>query len=150
MFGYSPTVQDRSGEITAAGQLQGAQGLAGGITTAASGISGALDKITGLKMQAAQADSTAALAGQMGIIDPESVQMIQGLPWQQKISIAPNMIQMIGQQQKALYRNAFLGQRQQKTASAAAGKSMGIMPWNSTPAPGGLGSGGGVADDYSQ
>jgi hypothetical protein len=127
MFGYNPTVQDRSGEITAAGQLQGAQGLAGGITTAASGISGALDKISGLKMQAAQTDATAALAQKMGLFnsanDPDgmnALHMIEATPWNQKINIGPSIVQMAGQQALMSYRNAMLGQGQQRVDQAAA------------------------------
>jgi hypothetical protein len=128
MFGYSPTVQDRSGEITAAGQLQGAQGLAGGITTAASGISGALDKISGLKMQAAQTDATAALAQKMGLFnsanDPDgmnALHMIEATPWNQKINIGPSIVQMAGQQALMSYRNSMLGQGQQKLDQKGAG-----------------------------
>jgi hypothetical protein len=128
MFGYNPTVQDRSGEITAAGQLQGAQGLAGGITTAASGISGALDKITGLKMQAAQTDATAALAQKMGLFnsanDPDgmnALHMIEATPWNQKINIGPSIVQMAGQQALMSYRNSMLGQGQQKLDQKGAG-----------------------------
>ena len=51
MFGYSPTVNDRSGEITAASQLQGAQGMAGGINQAAGGISDAIKQMNQIKMQ---------------------------------------------------------------------------------------------------
>ena len=51
MFGYNPTVQDRSGEITAAGQLQGAQGMASGIGTASQGITGAIDQLNKLSQQ---------------------------------------------------------------------------------------------------
>jgi hypothetical protein len=128
MFGYNPTVQDRSGEITAAGQLQGAQGLAGGITTAASGISGALDKITGLKMQAAQADATAALAQKMGLFnsanDPDgmnALHMIEATPWNQKINIGPSLIQMIGQKTMADRLTMLSAQGQQKLDQKGAG-----------------------------
>jgi hypothetical protein len=128
MFGYNPTVQDRSGEITAACQLQGAQGLAGCITTAASGISGALDKISGLKMQAAQTDATAALAQKMGLFnsanDPDgmnALHMIEATPWNQKINIGPSIVQMAGQQALMSYRNSMLGQGQQKLDQKGAG-----------------------------
>ena len=130
MFGYNPTVNDRSGEIQAAGQLQGAQGLAGGITQAASGISGAMDKISGLKMQAAQTDSTAALANQMGIIDADAYATIKATPWQEKINLGPSLIQLVGQQQTALYRNALLGQGQQRVDQAASTASTKATPMN--------------------
>ncbi len=97
MFGYNPTVQDRSGEITAAGQLQGAQGLAGGISQVGSSISGAMDKLSGLQMQAAQADATAGLAHKMGFIDADAYNTIKALPWQEKISVGPSLIQLVGQ-----------------------------------------------------
>jgi len=42
MFGYNPTVNDRSGEISAAGQLAGATGIANGISSAGESISSGL------------------------------------------------------------------------------------------------------------
>lgn len=39
MFGYNPTVNDRSGEISAAGQLAGATGIAEGISSAGQSLS---------------------------------------------------------------------------------------------------------------
>jgi hypothetical protein len=153
MFGYAPTVNDNSGEIKAAGTIKGAEGISSGISQAASGISGALDKLTAYKMQADQADSTAALAGKMKIIDPEAVQMIQALPWNQKVSIAPNLIQMVGQKTAADHYAAMMSIAQQNAnikAGSAALKNTGINPWNSTPAPGGLGSSGAGVDDSAQ
>ena len=114
MFGYNPTVQDRSGEISAAGQLQGAQGLAGGISQVGSSISGAIYKLASYKLQADQADSTAAIAAQMGVIDPESVKMIQALPWQQKVTLGSNLIQLVGQKTMADRYAAMAGIAQQK------------------------------------
>jgi len=154
MFGYNPTVQDRSGEIQAAGNLEGAkalsQGLGAGISQAGQSISGAMDKISALQMQAASADATVDLAHKMGIIDSKAVDMIHALPWQQKVTIAPNMIQMIGQKTTADHYAMIMGLGQQKLNNASTIKNTGIRPWDSTSAPGGLGSGGGLSDDNSQ
>jgi hypothetical protein len=128
MFGYNPTVQDRSGEITAAGQLQGAQGLAGGITAAASGISGALDKISGLKMQAAQTDSTAALAHRMGIIDADAFNTIRATPWAEKINLGPSLIQLVGQKTMADRYAMMAGLSQQKLDQQGASSSTKTTP----------------------
>lgn len=128
MFGYNPTVQDRSGEITAGGQLQGAQGIAGGITAAASGISGALDKISGLKMQAAQADSTAALAHKMGIIDADAYNTIKATPWAEKINLGPSLIQLVGQKTMADRYAMMAGLSQQKLDQQGASSSTKTTP----------------------
>ena len=151
MFGYNPLVTDRSGEIFGAGTIKGAEGLAGGITSAAGSISGAINQINQLKLQAGQADATVDLAHQMGIIDSGAVDMIHALPWQQKVTIAPNMIQMIGQKTTADHYAMMMGLGQQKLNNASTIKNTGIMPWSSVPAPGGLGGSGGTgADDNSQ
>jgi hypothetical protein len=42
MFGYNPTVNDRSGELQAAGNLAGAQGIASGIQSAGQSIGAGL------------------------------------------------------------------------------------------------------------
>jgi hypothetical protein len=135
MFGYNPTVNDRSGEITAAGQLQGSQGLSSGISQAAQGISGAMDKISGLKLQAAQTDATAGLAQKMGLFnsanDPDganALAMIQATPWNQKINIGPSIVQMAGQQALMSYRNSMLGQGQQRLDNAGATASTKATP----------------------
>jgi hypothetical protein len=151
MFGYAPTVNDNSGEIRAAGTIKGAEGLAGGITSAAGSISGAINQINQLKLQAGQADATVDLAHKMGIIDSGAVDMIHALPWQQKVTIAPNMIQMIGQKTTADHYAMMMGLGQQKLNNASTIKNTGIMPWSSTPAPGGLGgsaAAGDSADSY--
>lgn len=125
MFGYSPTVNDRSGEIQAAGQLQGSQGLASGITAASGSITSAMDKISGLKLQAAQTDATAGIAQKMGLFnsanDPDganALAMIQATPWNQKISIGPSIVQLAGQQALMSYRNTMAGQGQQRLDNA--------------------------------
>ena len=43
MFGYAPQVTDRSGELPAAGQLKGADGIASGIQSVGQSIGGALE-----------------------------------------------------------------------------------------------------------
>lgn len=103
MFGYNPTVQDRSGEITAAGTIKGAEGMAGGINQAAGSISGAIDKIDQLKMKAGQTDAAALAAQKMGIFNSEqdpdgaqALQMIQNTPYQYKADIMPSLLQMVG------------------------------------------------------
>lgn len=42
MFNYSPTVQDQSGQIQGAYNLEGAKGIASGISTAASAVAGGM------------------------------------------------------------------------------------------------------------
>jgi hypothetical protein len=92
MIAFNPTVQDRSGEL-----------IAGGISQAAQGISGAISQLSDLKMKASQADATAGVAQKMGIFnsqqDPDGTQalaMIQATPWYQKASITPYLLQMAG------------------------------------------------------
>lgn len=162
MFGYNPTVNDRSGEIQAAGQLQGAQGIAGGISQAAGSISGAIDKIDQLKMKAGQTDAAAMAAQKMGIFNSEqdpdgtqALQMIQNTPYQYKADIMPSLLQMVGTKATLNWhmgQNAIRQQALDMRAGGGSSKNMGIMPWNSTPAPGGLGGSGsgGSSDDSSQ
>jgi hypothetical protein len=107
MIAYNPSVNDRSGEL-----------IAGGISQAASGISGAIDKLSAYKLQSDQADSTAALAHKMGLIDADALKTIQNTPWMQKASIAPNLIQLVGQQTAANHWNMMAGLSQAKLDQA--------------------------------
>jgi hypothetical protein len=127
MFGYAPTVNDRSGEITAAGQLQGSQGIAAGIGTAASGISSAINDITKLNLAGQQAQGTLGIAHSLGLIDDT----YKGLPMIQQIGAAQNISPMINalasrNQATALadYRAQTLGLKQQKDDGSTAGKGI--------------------------
>jgi hypothetical protein len=142
MFAFNPPNIDTGANYTA---LAG-QGLAAGISDAGSSISAAIEKLNAQKLSASQADSTAQLANKMGFIDNSTLEAIQQLPWQQKVSIAPNLIQLVGQKTMANHWNMMAAAK----ADASASKSQGIRPWDSTPAAGGLGSGGGLSDDNSQ
>ena len=103
MFGYSPTVNDRSGEIQAAGNLAGTQGIASGIQSAAQSIGGAIAMVGDMKNKAGQTDATAQAAQKMGLFNSENdpdgsqaLQMIQNTPYQYKASIMPSLLQMVG------------------------------------------------------
>jgi hypothetical protein len=156
MFGYSPTVNDRSGEITAAGQLQGAQGLAGGINSAAGSITGAINQMNELKMKQQIAQGTLGAAQGLvdkGYMDQSTLDKINALPPMQQIGAAQNILPMLQAAGMMDYHKSLIDMRgmalNQKNAAFAL-KSQGIRPWDSTPAPGGLGSGGGLSDDNSQ
>ena len=98
MFGYNPTVQDRSGEITAAGQLQGAQGMAGGINQAAGGISDAIKQMNQIKMQQQQAQGTLGAAQGLvdkGYMDQATLDKLNALPPLQQIGAAQNILPML-------------------------------------------------------
>jgi len=127
MFGYAPQVTDRSGELQAAGQLKGAEGIASGIQSIGQNIGGAIETMGKYKMAADQADATAGIAQKMGLFnsqnDPDGSQalaMIQATPWQQKVSLAPSLVQLAGQQAMMGYHNAMLGISQQKADQAGA------------------------------
>lgn len=127
MFGYAPQVTDRSGEIQAASQLKGAEGIASGIQSVGQSIGGALETMGKYKMAADQTDATAGIAQKMGMFnsenDPDGMKalaMIQATPWQQKISLGPSIVQMAGQQALMSYRNSMLGVSQQRADQAAA------------------------------
>jgi len=116
MFGYNPTVQDRSGEL-----------MANGISQASQGISGAIDQLSKYKIAADQTDATAGIAAKMGLFnsanDPDgskALAMIQATPWNQKVSIGPSIVQMAGQQALMAYRNSMLGVSQQRADQAGA------------------------------
>jgi len=127
MFGYAPQVTDRSGELQAAGQLKGAEGVATGIQSVGQSIGGAIETMGKYKMAADQADATAGIAQKMGLFnsqnDPDGSQalaMIQATPWQQKVSLGPSIVQLAGQQAMMGYHNAMLGISQQKADQAGA------------------------------
>jgi hypothetical protein len=128
MLGYNPTVQDRSGEITGAGQFQAAQGLAGGINSAAGSISGAINQMNGLKMKAGQTDAAALAAQKMGIFNSEqdpdgsqALQMIQSTPYQYKADIMPYLLQMVGTKATLEWHNGQNAIRQQALDQKGAG-----------------------------
>ena len=127
MFGYAPQVTDRSGELQAAGQLKGAEGIASGIQSVGQNIGGAIETMGKYKMAADQADATAGIAQKMGLFnsqnDPDGSQalaMIQATPWQQKVSLGPLIVQLAGQQNKMGYLNTMLGISQQKADQVGA------------------------------
>jgi len=127
MFGYAPQVTDRSGELQAAGQLKGAEGIASGIQSVGQSIGGAIETMGKYKMAADQADATAGIAQKMGLFnsqnDPDGSQalaIIQATPWQQKVSLGPSIVQLAGQQAMMGYHNAMLGISQQKADQAGA------------------------------
>jgi hypothetical protein len=139
MFGYNPSVQDRSGELIGAGIGQAAQG-----------ISGAINTMNELQLKANQADGSAQAAHSMGLLDADSLKQIQSLPWQQKIGMGDHLTNMVVAKTQADRYAALLGLNQQKAATAALSKNTGIMPWNSTPAPGGLGASTATTDASSE
>jgi hypothetical protein len=105
MFGYAPQVTDRSGELQAAGQLKGAEGIASGIQSVGQSIGGALETMGKYKMAADQADATAGVIQKMGMFNSESdpdgskaLAMIQATPWQQKATLGPSLVQLVGTQ----------------------------------------------------
>ena len=112
MFGYNPTVQNRAGEISAQGTINSANSIASGIGQATQGIGGALNQLNAIRLQAKQADATAQVANGMGIIDDKTLSAIQGLPWDQKINMGSNLIQLAGQKAMADWHNAMLGTKQ--------------------------------------
>jgi hypothetical protein len=148
MFGYNPTVQDRSGEIAAQGTINSANSISQGITS----LGSSLGKIGEMYNQARQADATAKVANGMGIIDDNTLQMIQDTPWHQKSNLSSNLIQMIGQKTMADRYETMAGIAQQRVdqagAKAAGGsKGMGISPWSGSAVPGAFTSGGSTLDD---
>jgi hypothetical protein len=111
MFGYNPSVQDRSGELIGAGIGQAAQG-----------ISGALGDLNKLKLAGDQAQGTLGIAHSLGLIDDTYKQ----LPMNQQIGAASNIGPLINalaakDQAAALgaYRAQMLGVQQQKAGMAA-------------------------------
>lgn len=146
MFGYNPTVQDRSGEISAQGTMNAANSISQGIGTAAQGIGGALSQLNNLRLQANQTDATAKVAHGMGIIDEGTLKTIQDTPWDQKVNLGSNLIQMIGQKTTADRYAAMLGIQQTKANNASA-KATGIQPWSGTPVLGSFSSGTSTSDD---
>jgi hypothetical protein len=150
MFAYNPTVSNNAGQIYGQFQLQGAQAFDQGIGQAATGISDAIKQANLYNLQAQQARGTLNIANSLGLIDDT----YKDLPAAQQIgaaaNISPLLNAMAARQAAAAmgsYRMAMLGLNQQKADNARMGKTMGIMPWNSTPAPGGLGTS--VPDDGS-
>jgi len=101
MFGFNPPQLNIGANYAAAA----GQNLAAGITDAGTAISSAIEKLNTQKLAASQADSTAQLANNMGLIDDSALQAIQNTPWQQKISMAPSLIQLVGQQTAANHWN---------------------------------------------
>jgi hypothetical protein len=87
MIAYNPSVNDRSGEL-----------IAGGISQAASGISGAINQINELKMkqQAAQGALGAAQGlVDKGYMDQSTLDKINALPPMQQIGAAQNILPML-------------------------------------------------------
>jgi hypothetical protein len=116
MFAYNPPQLDVGAQYIA----QGGENLANGISQAGSGIADAIKQMNALKLQSQQADATADLANQMGLIDSAAVDTVKSLPWQQKVSIAPNLIQMIGQKTTADKIAMMMGASKTKADAAAA------------------------------
>jgi hypothetical protein len=126
MFGYAPQVTDRSGELQAAGQLKGAEGIASGIQSVGQGIGGALETIGKYKMAADQTDATAGVIQKMGMFNSESdpdgskaLAMIQATPWQQKATLGPSLVQLVGTQALMKYHTDANAIRQQQIAATA-------------------------------
>jgi hypothetical protein len=87
MIAYNPSVNDRSGEL-----------IAGGISQAASGISGAINQMNELKMkqQAAQGALGAAQGlVDKGYMDQSTLDKINALPPMQQIGAAQNILPML-------------------------------------------------------
>jgi hypothetical protein len=116
MFAYNPPQLNNGAAYIA----QGGENLANGISQAGSGIADAIKQMNALKLQSQQADTTVDLANKMGLIDSAAVDTVKSLPWQQKVSIAPNLIQMIGQKTTADHYAMLLGLGQKKADAAAA------------------------------
>jgi len=104
MFSFNPSNIDTGANYAA----MAGQNIASGITDAGNSISSAIEKLNTQKLSAAQADSTAQLANKMGLIDDSALQAIQNTPWQQKISMAPSLIQLVGQQTAANHWNMMM------------------------------------------
>jgi hypothetical protein len=158
MFNYAPTVNDNSGQIYGQYQLQGAQSLAQGMNQGSTGISDAIKQMNQIKMQ--QQVAQGALGAAQGLVDKgymdqATLDKLNALPPLQQIGAAQNILPMLNAAGMMDYHKSLIDMRSQSLAqkgAAASSKATGIMPWNSTPAPGGLGGSGsgGSSDDSSQ
>jgi len=91
MFPYNPTVNDRSGEIIAAGQMQAANTQAQMYNQLGSNIGNALASIGSMygefrdKKQGAMAlDQAMGMAADEKLISYDSLEKFRNLPWRQK------------------------------------------------------------------
>ena len=146
MFNYSPTVNDNAGQIYGQYQLQGAQSLAQGMNQASTGISDAIKQMGQIKM--AQQQAQGALGAAQGLVDKGymdqgTLDKLNQLPPLQQIGAAQNILPMLQAAGMMDYHKSLIDMRAQSLAqkgAAASSKVTGIMPWNSTPAAGGIGS----------
>jgi hypothetical protein len=117
---YNPGVVDHSGEFTANGYMQGAQGLAGGITSAIN----SLDSLY-------KANGTLNLAKGFGLIDQSTIDALnQGRPGD-VIGAAENISGLLSTvaankraEEDAKYKNAELALRQKALDMRAAGSAV--------------------------
>jgi hypothetical protein len=132
MFGYNPTVNDRSGEISAAGQLQGAQGIAGGISQAAGGISDAIKQMNQIKMQQQMAQGTLGAAQGLvdkGYMDQETLDKLNALPALQQIGAAQNILPMLNAAGMMDYHKSLIDMRSQALDQKGAGGGTMVSPF---------------------
>ena len=137
MFAYNPLVQNRSGEITGQGQIQGAQNIAAGINSASSGIAGGLTELNKTYQTAKQGDTALDLGKTLGLFDDENgdfneeaFNTLKALPWQQKAGLAPTMIGLINASTMRNYRSTMAGIQSQNAATRAANSEghYGLLP----------------------
>ena len=127
--------------------LQAGQNLASGIDQAGGAISDAIRQMHQLKMQ--QQVAQGALGAAQGLVDKGymdqgTLDKLNSLPPAQQIGAAQNILPMLQAAGMMDYHKSLIDMRAQTLAqkgAAAANKVTGIMPWNSTPAAGGIGGG---------
>lgn len=137
MFAYNPLVQNRSGEITGQGQIQGAQSMAAGINSAASGIAGGLQELGKTYQASKQGDTAIDLGKSLGLFNDENgdfnqeaFDQLKSLPWQQKAGLAPTMIGLVNASTMRNYRGSMADLAAKNAATRAANSEghYGLLP----------------------
>lgn len=127
MFAYNPLVQNRAGEITGQGQINAAQSIASGINSAASGITGGIDRMSQQDLAAKQGDAAIDFGKTLGLFDnkdgefdEEAYNQMKAMPWQQKAGFASTMTGLINATTMRNYRGSMAGWQQQNADTRTA------------------------------
>ena len=123
MFGYAPTVQDRSGELQAAGIEQGASGIAGGINTASQTLGTAFSAINDYHQKHLQALGTAGAAHSLGLINDDQLAQFNQMQPQQQMGFAGSITPLIQAKGMAAYHSGILDLKQSAQDAKGAGGS---------------------------
>jgi hypothetical protein len=121
MFGYAPQVTDRSGELQAAGQLKGAEGIASGIQSLGQNAGSIIGYLGKYNQDTKAADGAASLAHDLGIMDDTAFSNFSNMDRDSRVGAMGQLLPMFTAKGNMDMKNAMFGLSQQRLNQGGAG-----------------------------